>query len=50
VMLVKATAQLKGAFAAREALDHILKSFERSLGVVPDLLRDLRLQPGLDLN
>jgi tetratricopeptide (TPR) repeat protein len=50
VMLVKATAQLKGAFAAREALDHVLKSFERGLGVVPELLRDLRLQPGLDLN
>jgi tetratricopeptide (TPR) repeat protein len=50
VMLVKATAQLKGAFAAQEALDHVLKSFERGLGVVPELLRDLRLQPGLDLN
>jgi hypothetical protein len=48
--LVKTTAQLKGTFAAQEALDHVLKSFERGLGVVPELLRDLRLQPELDLN
>ena len=47
VMLVKATAHLKGALAARETLDHILKSFERGLGVVPELLQDLRVQPGL---
>jgi hypothetical protein len=50
VMLVKATAQLKGAFTAREVLDRVTKSFERGLGVVPQLLRGLRLQPGLDLN